>query len=94
MKTKTNKQGIILWLERKLAEAEKELKFRLEDQALWREGTDEEWAASGCRMNRTQRLEISAEQGRIAENRQHDIEMLKRAIQIVSSLDKAKGGKA
>lgn len=81
---------LIQWLERKLAEANAALTFRLESEAGWRGGTDKVWASVGCRLNRTQRLEESAMHGRIAVKCQHDVAMLKRALQIVSGKD-AKG---
>lgn len=80
-----DRQKAIEFIQVKIVEAEKALKAREQMQRIWREGTDESWAAAanahpstkGQRLTKAERLKESESHGRIAVKCRLEVEMFK-----------------
>ena len=83
---------LVGWLRGKVSDAEKALKTREDMAALWRTGTNAEWAAAGAMhpstagrtLRKAARLKEADMHGRIAAKLRHEVTMFRAALAALS----------
>lgn len=66
----------IAFIDKKISDAQTDLKWRKDGEAAWRDGSAEVWRAVGCRKSKAERLKLSEIEGRIAAKIRAEIEIL------------------
>jgi hypothetical protein len=69
------------YIKTKIAEVEKEVKFRDDSYKTWREGTDASWRAAGCHDSKAVRLDQSDRHGRITIKCRRELQILQAVLE-------------
>lgn len=71
---------LIAFIESKLADAERSVKARQQARETWAGGNEKDWRKVGCRLNKKQRLAVSATQARIEIKCLREVELFKAVL--------------
>jgi hypothetical protein len=94
-----SQQELLAWLSEKIADSERALKAREDAAAVWRIGTNAEWAAAsalhpstvGRSAKKRERLAIADREKRIAEKLRRDLKMFDALSAVLRQPDPEEG---